>query len=671
MLRYPSTSLHKFQPFGRQFGNRPANFFFLKALYVVLAAINSAAGNEEADIMVRTAGNRIFYLVFSLLMALLLLLSIGCSAKPGGDDKTPTSTGDNTTGTTTAFTPTRTSHGTQDDWSLTLEAAQGSLKSSGYSMTTGMVTPTMTMATMAAPTTAGDFMQASDSLGFSTGGAKDIANFRENIKNNYLPLPTDITYEGLFYDYYFDTGVTEPQDKLFYPSYSSAVSRDPISGAVEYYLSVGLNSGMKASDFARKKLNLVVVLDISGSMSSPFDTYYYDQSGHVRELPDEESSKTKIQVATESVVALLGHLGDDDSFGMVLYNDYAYVAKPLNPVSETDMDAIENHILHIEADGSTNLDAGMQTATGLFDDLKEANPDEYENRIIFLTDAMPNTGDYSQGGLMDMTEDNALDHIYSTFIGIGVDFNTELIEAITKIRGANYYSVHSSQEFKTRMSDEFDYMVTPLVFNLQLNLEASGWDIEEVYGSPEADKSTGELMKVNTLFPSKSEGGETRGGLVLLKLKKTGSYDQINLKVSYEDRNGHTDTATAVIRPESFSPDYYANSGIRKGILLARYAELLKNWMIDERRHVDIHIAWEPCINEDTGIICPPPLYGLSEWERLSMPLTVSAPYQELFSSFLDYFKAEALAIGDSDLDQEVDVLELLLQNQVPVWLED
>jgi Ca-activated chloride channel homolog len=195
-----------------------------------------------------------------------------------------------------------------------------------------------------------------------------------------------------------------------------------------------------------------------------------------------------------------------------------------------------------------------------------------------------------------------------------------------------------------------------------LNLEAAGWDIEEVYGSPEADKATGDLMQVNTLFPSKSEGGETRGGLVLLKLKKTGSYDQITLKVSYEDRNGYTDKATATIRPESFSPDYYANSGIRKGVLLARYAELLKNWMLDERSHAHTSPNWEPCINKDTGIICPSPDFGLSQWERQSMPLAVSASYHELFSGFLDYFKTEACAIGDTDLNQEVDVLELLLQ---------
>jgi len=45
----------------------------------------------------------------------------------------------------------------------------------------------------AAPT--GGAMVAEESIGFSTGGAKDVGNFRENIKQGYLPLPTDLTYE--------------------------------------------------------------------------------------------------------------------------------------------------------------------------------------------------------------------------------------------------------------------------------------------------------------------------------------------------------------------------------------------------------------------------------------------------------------------------------------------
>lgn len=528
-----------------------------------------------------------------------------------------------------------------DDWALP----------SGWQTEDGMSSGMTSAPSMVVPQTT--------NIGLAAGGAQDINNFRENIYNGYLPLPTDITYEGLFYDYYFDTGQTKECDNLFCPSYSYAVTRDPFSGEVEYYLSVGLNSGMKESDFQSKKLNLVIVLDISGSMSSPFNRYYYDQFGNQVEIPEEDAEKTKIEVARGSVVALLDHLNDDDRFGMVLFNGSAFLAKPLNLVGATDMSAIKDHILEIYADGSTNLDAGIQMASGLYDELKDVDPSEYENRIIFLTDAMPNQGDTSERGLMGMTGKNAGNGIYTTFIGIGVDFNTELIELITKIRGANYYSVHSSEQFEERMDDEFEYMVTPLVFNLQLSLAADGWEIEKVYGSPEADEATGELMKVNTLFPSKREGDETRGGLILMKLKKTTGGNSLVLTASYEDRNGNEDSSQTTVGLQEQTLGYFENSGIRKGILLSRYADLMKNWIIDEAEHAHISSPWEPRIDDETGIIVPPVF--LNQWERQSLPLMVSPVYSELFQKFYTYFEQEMDVLGDDALNQELEILDELI----------
>ncbi len=499
----------------------------------------------------------------------------------------------------------------------------------------------------------------SENIGLAVGGAKDINNFRENIRNDYLPLPTDVTYEGLFYDYYFDTGQVEDCQKLFCPSYSYAITRDPFSGEAEYYLSVGLNSGMKESDFQRKKLNLVIVLDISGSMKNPFDSYYYDQFGKEVKLTGEDANKDKIEIATESVVALLNHLTDDDRFGMVLFNNNAFLAKPLNLVGNTDMNAIKDHILEISASGGTNLDAGMGMATGMYDELAVFDMSEYENRIIFLTDAMPNLGDTTEKGLLGMTRGNAEQGVYTTFIGIGVDFNTELIECITKIRGANYYSVHSAEQFEKRMDDEFEYMVTPLVFNLRLTLEADGWEIEKVYGSPEANEATGELMKVNTLFPSKKEEGETRGGLIVLKLKRTEPNNSLTLKVSYEDRKGITDSSMAIVELNDEEPEFFENNGIRKGILLSRYADLLKNWMIDEREHAHFSRPWEPRVNDEIGIIVPP--ITLGRWERQSLPLVISEPYQELFTKFREYFEQEMYNLNDDTLSQELEILDKLI----------
>jgi Ca-activated chloride channel family protein len=506
----------------------------------------------------------------------------------------------------------------------------------------------------------------SDTIGYSTGGAKDINNFRANIQNNYLPLPTDITYEGLFYNYYFDRGQEKECRELFCPSYSTALSQDPLSKKEQYFMTVGLNSNIKESDFARKKLNLVIVLDISGSMGSAFNSYYYDQFGNKQTLEDSDTNgKKKIQVATESIVALLGHLTSEDRFGMVLFDENAYTAKPLRKVGETDMESIKNHILKITEQGSTNMEAGIKAGTDLFAEFKDTDPNTYENRIIVLTDAMPNTGQTGENDFLKMTSNNADGKIYTTFIGIGVDFNTELIESITKIKGANYYSVHSSKEFTSRMDEGFDYMVTPLVFNLSLKLDSAGYKIEKVYGSPEANEATGEIMKVNTLFPSKTEGGETKGGIVLIQLKKISDNTNLTLSVSYEDRNGKSHTSSEVVQYVSGKIEYYDNTGIKKAVLLTRYVNLMKNWIIDERQSQSKESTlFTPRVNEVEGIVIPDEV-ELGEWERQSLPLHVSSEYKELFSKFKGYFvqkmNENEVALNDDLLKQEVEILDKLI----------
>jgi Ca-activated chloride channel family protein len=519
--------------------------------------------------------------------------------------------------------------------------------------------PSGTGAPAAAPSLTFPWSESKDTIGFAVGGAKDINNFRENIKNGYLPLPTDITCEGLYYDYYFDTGQTKACNKLYCPSYSYAVTRDPFSHKTDYYLSVGLNSGMKESDFARKKLNLVIVLDISGSMSSSFDSYYYDRFGNPVELDWTERHTQKIEVAKDAVMSILDQLNDDDRFGIVLYNSQAYLLQPMTLVRRSDMDDVYDRISEIQADSNTNLSAGMRLGTDLVEKYSDSDPDDYENRIIFLTDAMPNTGETGQYGLLSLLKNNASDHIYTTFIGIGVDFNTELIDYITKTRGANYYSVHSPRDFMARVDDEFDYMVTPLIFNLRLTLDSDDWEIEQVYGSPEADKATGELMKVNTLFPSKKVDGETKGGLILLKLRNTGDESgSIRLRTSYEDRAGDVDGSEAKIYLDDKRPEYFDNSGIHKGVLLARYADLVQNWLVDEREHASWSRPWEPRVSYEDGICLPPSLLG--QWERTSLPLMVSSPYRSLFRDFSGYFSDEMDEIGDNTLKQEMDILHQL-----------
>ena len=82
-------------------------------------------------------------------------------------------------------------------------------------------------------------MVSSSSTGFAVGGAKDVTNFRDNVEKGLVPKPSSITYEvryqircvvcfgsltswrqGLFNEYYFDTGAnttTQKNDLVFWP----------------------------------------------------------------------------------------------------------------------------------------------------------------------------------------------------------------------------------------------------------------------------------------------------------------------------------------------------------------------------------------------------------------------------------------------------------------------
>ena len=515
------------------------------------------------------------------------------------------------------------------------------------------------------------YFLSSMNVGFSTGGAKDINNFRENIKNGYFPISTDITYNGLFYDYYFDTGKKAESEHLFSPSYSCALSKDPISYRNEYYLTVGLNSNIKESDFQRKKLNLIVVLDVSGSMNIMFSSYYYDRFSNDNKkdtMKSDEDTKTKMEIANESINILIDQLKADDRFGLVLFDDEAKVAKQVELISEMDINRTKKYISEIKADGGTNIEAGYTMATKLFEKYQNSNKSEYENRIILITDAMPNTGMISDEGLLSYIKNNADKGIFTTFIGVGVDFNTELIEGISDAKGANYYSVHNSKEFKERMGEQFEYMVTPLVFDLSLNLKSDDYNIEMVYGSDSSSGQKENLMKVNTLFPSKtSETGEVKGGVVLVKLnEKTGKKNgKVVLEVSYKDRNfkEYQNTQT-IIFDKSKNEEFYDNSGIRKAIVLTRYVNILKNWILYERTEDKRFM-----VGSDKGIV---DLFYtedeitnlLGEHERMSVKLKVSKNYKEILGNIKEYILKENKEIKDDSLNKEIEILDLLIEKE-------
>ncbi|CAF3942075.1 unnamed protein product [Rotaria sordida] len=508
-------------------------------------------------------------------------------------------------------------------------------------------------------------------LGFAVGGAKDVNNFRKNIQNNYLPVITDISYEGLFNDYFFHTGnQQEDNDKkqLFCPSYTMAVTKSPLQMTndqqlYEYYMTVGLNSNLNEETFKRNPMNLVICIDTSGSMSSPFNRYHYDgcHSNTATEENTEYDTRSKMLITIEVISKVLDHLKPNDRLAVVTFNSQALVIQPITKLSELNIKQLKYDLSTIRADGGTNMSAGIDCSASSFETVSSMANDDYDNRILFLTDAQPNLGNLNENSFYSRIEKLAKERIYITFIGVGIDFNTQLISSITKQRGANYFSVHDSKKFLQLLDKDFDLILTPLVFNVEMKLQSDLFDVEHVYGSPECDETKqGECIKINTLFPSRiDDEQQTRGGIVLLKLKtkkliedtfSTAAY----FSVTYEDRLGNKCEEKQSINIHMKNEINYENSGIRKAILLVNYVTLLKQWINHERE----------CKYNERKIVLDlkeKNAEKLSPWERQSTELIVSEQYREQFKAFLAYFETEMELIQDKDLQQEVKLLTKLI----------
>lgn len=153
-------------------------------------------------------------------------------------------------------------------------------------------------------------------------------------------------------------------------------------------------------------------------------------------------SLTKLQVASQVLCQIVENLNVHERLGIVLFDDTTDVLQPLSLCSSIDRDVLKQSVLNLKPRGGTNWSLGMEKAIDLFSSLdpQMMESSNHSNRIIFLTDACPNIGGSETLDVLAKRANNGPYRIYSTYIGVGLDFNSDIVEGLTKIRGSNYFS---------------------------------------------------------------------------------------------------------------------------------------------------------------------------------------------------------------------------------------
>jgi Ca-activated chloride channel family protein len=197
------------------------------------------------------------------------------------------------------------------------------------------------------------------------------------------------------------------------------------------YVKVSLRGRPMAAG-ERTPANVCLVIDQSGSMAGQ-----------------------KIADARAAAVNALGRLGAGDIISVVAYNDNARVA--VAPRLVGDAQGIVDAIMRIEAGGNTALHAGVSLGAAQL----RKRADEYRtSRLILLSDGLANVGPSSTEDLIALGTQCASDGIVVSTVGLGMDYNEDLMARMATAAGGGHYFAKNSDELPGIYDVEFANLTT-------------------------------------------------------------------------------------------------------------------------------------------------------------------------------------------------------------------
>ncbi|HRY79931.1 MAG TPA: macro domain-containing protein, partial [Spirochaetia bacterium] len=139
--------------------------------------------------------------------------------------------------------------------------------------------------------------------------------------------------------------------------------------------------------------------------------------------------------------AAVGLLGPEDQASLVQFDDRVDLLQPLTPAGRAG--ALQAAIAGIEPRGNTDLHGGWAAGA---DSLGDGEPGRGARRVVLLTDGLANHGVTDPGTIAAKVAEAARRGIATSALGIGEDFNEELLEAVARAGDGSYTFVESPDQ---------------------------------------------------------------------------------------------------------------------------------------------------------------------------------------------------------------------------------
>ncbi len=402
------------------------------------------------------------------------------------------------------------------------------------------------------------------------GGAQDIKHFRDVASDVGMPRPESLTVEGLMGEHDLTLPASAKCAQLFCLVGETMEAR--LSGRSDDKLFVGLGfaSNVDAATWKRDPINLVAVVDQSGSMDGePLD------------------------LVRQSLTRMVGQMRAGDRISIILYGDDAHVfLKPTDLASNRGK--ILSAIASIESQGSTNMESGLKLGYDTaFTDLTKFKG---ATRLMLFTDEQPNVGATDATSFMGMAEDASKRGVGLTNIGVGVQYDGALATQIGSVRGGNLFFISSPEDVASTFDKQLDTMVSQLAHDVRMTIApVNGYKISGIFGVP-ADVMTeapdGAItVTVPTAFFSTNGGGvfvsmaraSDRAHLPAAALAPDAAL--LDVSLSYVDaRDGKPGQDRVTVTP----PTAQASAALRKGHLL------VDEYLVLQQASMAFHAKNEP-----------------------------------------------------------------------------
>lgn len=211
------------------------------------------------------------------------------------------------------------------------------------------------------------------------------------------------------------------------------------------YLKVGLTGFELDAGAERAPVNVVLVIDKSGSMSGE-----------------------KIRQAREAAKMAISRLGEEDIVSLVAYDSTVHVLIPATKL--TDPEAVLKRIDELDSGGSTALFAGVSKGAA---ELRKFLDRDRVNRVILLSDGKANVGPSSPGELGELGDSFVKEGISVTTIGLGDGYNEDLMAQLARKSDGNHIFIENEEQLVQVYDEEFGDILSVVAQEISIEIDVA------------------------------------------------------------------------------------------------------------------------------------------------------------------------------------------------------